>query len=114
MVSPAGIQSLSLSLISKLETWIIFHAVTKGEAQHSFHCGKRLEMCKGFVAGREAGRKHGVMLVVSSMWVALGDTSPSSSSRVLDDTSVALPKDTRPVLGHLDVFNFPGNLPFLS
>lgn len=71
-------------------------------------------MSKGSVVGRGAGRKHGVMLVVNRMWLALGETSPSSSSRVFDDPSVALPKETRPLLGHLGVFNFPENLSFLS
>lgn len=71
-------------------------------------------MSKGSVVGRGAGRKHGVMLVANRMWLALGETSPSSSSRVFDDPSVALPKETRPLLGHLGVFNFPENLSFLS
>lgn len=71
-------------------------------------------MCKGSVAGRGAGRKHGGMLVVNRMWPALGETSHFSSSRVFDQTGVALPKEIRPLLGHLGVFNFSGNLPFPS
>lgn len=106
--------NLGLPFSSKLKTLIIFHVINKGETRHSFHCRKRLEVCKGSTAGRGAGRKHGVMLVVNRMWLALGETSPSSSTRVFDDTSVALPKETRPLLGHLRAFNFSGNLSFPS
>lgn len=51
--------------------------------------------------------------MVNKMWLVLEETSPSSSSRV-DDTVVDVPKETRPILGHLGVFNFPGNLPLPS
>ncbi|OPJ80849.1 hypothetical protein AV530_004260 [Patagioenas fasciata monilis] len=40
------------------------------------------------------------MLVVNMMWLVLEETSPSSSARV-DDTAVDVPKETRPILGHL-------------
>lgn len=63
------------------------------------------------VVGREAGRKRGV---VNRIWPALGQTSHFSSSRVFDETGVALPKEMRSLLGHLGVFNFSGNLPFPS
>ena len=79
-VLPQGVGSSacnpSLPFSSKLEIWNIFHAVTKGEAWHSFHGGKRLEVCKGSAVGRGAGRKHGVMVVVNMMWLALETPLP--------------------------------------
>lgn len=77
--------NLSLPFSSKWETWIILHVITKGETRDSFHCEKRREVCKGSVAGRGAGRKHGVMLAVNRLWLALRETSPSSSSGVFHE-----------------------------
>lgn len=71
-------------------------------------------MCRGSEVGRRAGRKHGVLLVMNRIWPALGETSHFSSSRVFDETGVALPKEIRPLLGHLGVFNFSRNLPLPS
>lgn len=64
------------------------------------------------MVGRGAGRKHGVLLVVNRIRPVLGEISHLSSSRVFDETAVALPKQIRLLLGHLGVFNFSGKLPF--
>lgn len=64
-------------------------------------------MCKRPVAERGAGRmEHGAMLVGNRMWLALGKNAPSSFSRAFGDTSIALPKETRPLLGRSGYLTF--------